>query len=803
MDLDPLGSALLLPSISTAAAASAEEENHDDLILPTIMSETSEDTSMLDSLFAFDQNYQSSRHMRMDSPSSAHHLWSGQFDCSSPPYSAETLHRALQQSFPANAHSPPATSNTPSSGASQTQCLKPEFDGDDMDLDNCNEDKVLFVGVVNIPEVNLTLCDYSATDSHVFGHVPSVVKDVAQTFRETPSSIQVHMVNIKSEPETAQQENVQRHNLEQQAMAHVQQKILSLQSTAQERFHDAQGRWKQLERVIQTGQSERPHVLQQTHEMIRILAQAVQPSRAAEDIVRSHLPCATSHLEAQALQQQSEDARRLSEKMVAIQQQVIRLGACLSARLARSTSYTHARQSSKRAQRQILQQDQAPRQPMKQLPPAWPPQQPLSQIPAAAQVNFEQVMTQTQQALGQQAPTQQALNQSQACSQQHAYAQQQALQARPSLQFTANPQRPRHQAMSPPIPQTTVSGQLFPVQARPNGHLHPSALGFAAHQDGSHSLRGGSSGDKKNSEFLRKVLNDDGTEDLQLSPSASRSERILGLPSRFQRNSNTGTAPTASQERTRVPTRLPNTTAPSAPRRIDPAVERMDEAALDSLVSNLGMDPDTVTREEKLELAQNDLDWWRSEQHSRIRAALHHNTQPSSPSAARSIGALNATPLSTINDYTEKIPSGLPHARVSEFRRQEQGEPRLQQHGRFDRKASHFDNLPRLSSRLPSGKVDGPTRDECGRWKHHSRSHDRDSRLDLRPGSSPFPYAQFAGRSNDAWQEERGRVQGHFHRSSAPPESLPDHSANFAEIVDEKTREVLAPGPGRCGIVCI
>lgn len=797
MDPDPLNSAVLRPLRSKASAASAQEKYYHNRITSTIKPEQSRNLISPDDVTAFNQSHRSLYERNMDATNTTPTLFSGQIEslASLLSHSNDPQSTALHRRTIVDAPAPRKSQPNSSSGAIKAKMFQTESE-DDTSVNGIVQPQTFTVGRVKVPEIELDPYDDLSRLSDPFGiggmfpfnsePGSSVVKNISQMIASA-SSFEVHMVDIPHGLEAEQQDAVQ-----QQSNTQTQQQILSLQSQAREISQSAMPQSAQLARALQTDPPQVNHLLRQVHELIRMMHQAVEQSRAAETIIQSQKLRATSELEVQALVRQAVDAQQFSHDMLANLRQTLQQGQQIIAMRAQST-LDHGRTSSMQST-EHARQDEGLMQPMTQSQPPAPPQQ-LVRLPViegllratpmppqAPMVEVNEAVRFVQQAMGQvqavtgqlqdvrhqalspgerpmrahheahvqnclqhEALSQRGQAQQQAYSQQrfqqHSYSQQQASFVAAGRQVFAqrqawqigyaptpapSPQQPRLQVMHP-HQQPGVFAQLCPVQARHNSYIHPfprpapvAHRRYANHHEPDYSLLGGFSRTLQEPTFQQDAVNNDNTEDPQNHGNVPGSQRTP--KPKFQSGSSVSTSAIATpiQQPRRANIRFPRSTAPVTAHSLDPVVKGLDGASLDRIVLRNGLNPEKLTREEKLEQAQMDFDRWR-EEFGRLRRRSQSSPEPNPNStAARAAGLLDER-----WDSIGRAPAALTLDR------------RLKQAG------ISFEQFRR-------------------RVQQHGVSHRRVSYLNPQPSSSRYP---------------------------------------FAEIVDRDTGEVLAPGPGRCGIV--
>lgn len=318
-------------------------------------------------------------------------------------------------------------------------------------------------------------------------------------------------------------------------------------------------------------------------------------------------------------------------------------------------------------------------------------------------------------------------------------------------QLIAHPHYPGQKATPGPTQRAVISGQLFATQLGHNVRFCPSTYSppvkkdVETHKETDTSLRGGSSGHNRALQFPRDVLNNNGPQDVQHSLNGTGSDSTLRSASQSQQTHSSSAIATIQQQRTLVSAPNSDSIVSSTPRRLDPIVEGLDEAALNEVLLKDGINPETKTLQEKKELAQNNLDRWREEQRRRLRAPSHPIAQSSQHSELRRRSAAQ-------NQYSPSNSTGLAAGTPNQIME------RLR-----------VINLARDKSRPSFPRVAAQNKlapQENGRQSlQHGRSH------------------HGAG--------------SHLASQTSFSYSL------FEEITDEVTGKILAPGPGRCGIVRI
>ncbi|KAJ4422613.1 hypothetical protein N0V82_002732 [Gnomoniopsis sp. IMI 355080] len=789
MDLDMLNSAFLLHTSSGAVEKPAEYRCDDYAALPT-KSEELEDLSMLDLPPGFGQNEQGHYESSLGTVKTAHAYWCGQFH--GPSFTHDFLNKveslALQQRIRSNAPSPPTSPNTPGVVASQAKGFQAESD-DAMDMEECVEAQAFFTGMVKISKVDLDCCDDPFTDSYPFGadgvfpfnllHCSPVRNYTSPIVDKAPSSIQVHMADISRTQQTRPQDIMQ-----QEPMAHMQQRVVNLQTLARNSASSA----LELSATSASLLQNRPFpVVNPTLVAARIderMGRALMDARAAEDVLRLRVPFAASQDEAHTMEQQAEDAQRLVQELVTLnhdllQQLMQQTGAIVTWPAPVSQSML-TMQHAAPAQPQMIRQDQISVQPMAQAQPmslagpinqiqqalaqthqslrqmhqaleeadqsvwaqqqAWAnfapqPQGLWHQGPRQPQAQAQQHLQKTQQQVYLE---QQAYAQQQTCPQQQTYPQQQAYprqqihpQQRAYSQQQAHPQQQAAQQQARPArhaPQPVGHPQQPHHQATPGptqraavfGQLLPVKLG---HEDHSHS--------STSFPTIKQEAESHQDNDSFLRGGSSRWNRALKYP-RDEVNGD------GSQDVQRSP----------------------NPAESDKMAGFL-------TLEEKQQVAQNDLDRWRNSQRRRLHASLPPSAQPSSSSVAhRQINARNEQMSS--NDMGLVAGTLLQKPVRTEW-------PRGRSNGLAPRRAKPKSSTPQ---------------------EEHMQSLQRSH-----PNTTPPPPSSSSSSVLSARLKRRREQLGQIQREeSSPPDSQATPPSPFAELIDEATREVLAPGPGRCGI---
>ncbi|KAJ4387854.1 hypothetical protein N0V93_008457 [Gnomoniopsis smithogilvyi] len=896
MGLAALDSDILLPISSTPPGNCAEADQSDELsALTTIKSKEVDDVIMLDIPSAFDHKDQGLYEGNMNAANPARDCRSDHFHGSSsshgPFNKMETL--ALQQRVESDAFSRPATPVILGTGADPVKGFHAESDVG-MDVDKRAQPQPFIVGMVSIPEVDLNFCDFPPTEPYLFG--PDGVStfnsirclpfrnDILPIVDKSPS-VRVFLADISRVEQTEQQDTVHR-----EQMAPTQQRVLSLQSQAQIDLQDAKDSSRALTRMLQEDQSQPADQLETSAQICEMITRAVRKAKAAEIYVRSGLQRATSSQEAQALERQAEDAKQLVQEMAALLQRNHQRHQQI---WTRATQQSPVPQQIPPVQPQMLQQNREPVQLMAQAH-STEQLQPIALAPPTAQVQdstkIHDAIRQVQQALAtadqtvwgyqqswaqigaqiaaqQHATVQQGQAQQEAYpqqhlyhSQQHGHAQQQVRQAQQAQEsghapqpFT-RPQHPQEQATSGLDQHPVVTGQLFAAQLRHDDRPRPSTRSprveqeVEALQETDSCLRGGCSGHD------RDAVSNDNSQDVQQSQDAAESDSPPMSARQFQRVVGNSAAASVHQ-RTLISAPSPPTTVPSTPRRLDPKVEGMDDANLDAVVLEKGMKSDTMTREEKMELAQDDLDMWREEQRRRLRATLHPSPPTTVPSTPRrldtKVEAMDDANLDAVvlekgmksDTMTREEKMELAQDDLDMWRTEQRRRLRATLHP--DAQSDPASVLQRqltLSNKPCSSKKVGlsawtqyekneqarlmKSRVESGRnesrypspvmhtrkgsapqavqkqSKQHGHSHCRTSQVSAQSDFSKLPAAGLLKGASRGPQEKHGRNQQHYrsyHGSHLGPEANSSRSP-FAEIVDETTKEVLAPGPGRCGI---
>lgn len=179
-----------------------------------------------------------------------------------------------------------------------------------------------FVGMVNVPEVDMGSSDDPSGDSSLFG--PNGVfpfnllqysptrNDISPVVDAGPSIVRVHTANV-SRPEKADQQDT----VHQQQMVRTQQRVLGLQMEAQMYSRQAMEMSVTLTKMLQEDQSQPDYLLQKAERIGRFIARAMEKAQAAENVILSQVQCATSQHEAQALEKQAADAKRLYQDTMA------------------------------------------------------------------------------------------------------------------------------------------------------------------------------------------------------------------------------------------------------------------------------------------------------------------------------------------------------------------------------------------------------------------------------------------------------------------------------------------------------
>lgn len=740
--------------------------------------------------------------------------WSGESDDpSSPPCSPRTAQSpALQQKIRSNAPSPsPIPSiHAAAAAASQVHSFKAEA-SDDMDMDMSFQPQAFVVGVVDVSEADISIssgCSNFPYLSNSHGRNLSN-SDLCSTFRgsmsqmaaETVPPFQRHTVNNLSLQVTGSWDTVQ-----QEPKARAQQKILSLQSEAQALLQMAMKFSKLSETRLEDDQSLLFDSVQLAASLAEKMTLAVNKARAAESIIWSLVSLTTSTHETQGLQQQAEDAQQLSQEMLENQRHIHRQRQHLGAMVPQSSSTpqrTLPAQIAAAVRPQVQRQNQIRLQPVARI-------QPISIDPG--QEAFMQVHSATKhgpQSLGQATQTRGPQQQSQAkyfsqrstpwhhsdSTDGQPHSQQRFLQTWYGSQPVVYPQQPRPEAMSSPPQRAAVSGKLLTAQVClsdcrcPYPGPHPARGQAEAHQGAAPFLRGGYSGDDGIPSPAARKVNENGSEDIQRftnvagSVHASRSERQASS------SVNSSTAVAAEHQRTLANAPSLQATPSSPSRRRDSIIERLSEAELNVVVLRNGMDAHTLTQEEKRELAQNDLNNWREQQRGRLRATSHPNALPSSSSVnARQNDDQNSDPGRAHKD------PGVGTMETSP------------EQTRINTPGTDFRNAH-------AGEVKRPTFAQEQQILAQARQQSINSRVQqlLRHQISRHN-TQLSSLRQTFVGSAGGNVPGHQEHTQTPQHDSPHimalrpHSrasashTNFAEIVDEVTREVLAPGPGRCGI---
>lgn len=620
------------------------------------------------------------------------------------------------------------------------------------------------------------LSDSNGVKSFNSERCPSIRDGMSQMAAETSASIQGHAVDYSSVQETGLRDTVQ-----QEPMVRAQQRILTHQSEAQALSQISM----RLCALLATRLEEDPSLLFDSLQLAASLAEkmtlAVKKARAAESIIWSLVPRTTSTHETQALQQQAEDAQQLTHEMMAKQRHIHRQRQYLGAVIPQSSSSpqcTLPAQSAPVYQPQVQRQNQTRVQYISQAHPV-PLEGPIGQV--------QEAFAHVRQATG------------------HT---QQALQARCVSRPVAYPQQPQLQATAGPAQRAAMPGQLFTAQLCVGDHCcpyldpHSRRKKPEAHQGPGPFLRGGSSGDIRTPKSTAREANDL-SEDVQPFSYTLNVVRTSGSDRQFSDSVNNSAVATTGQQRSLNNT--PSLQAGTTPRirRRDSIIDRLGEAQLNNVVLRNSMDPHTMTREQKRELAQNDLNNWREEQRGRLRATPNPNAQPSSSSVISRqnddqdheivVGHMNtaARTLETSLEQTritsagEKLRSSEANmaeqsalARERYKRTQAQIKAQLQQLAQLQQRGLLHQQIPRRNA-LPSSTYPsfvGPTPHPskvgpAGTYVLANQEH-------LRPSQHDSPHVVVSRPSS---------------RTSAS-------RTLFAEIVDEVTGEVLAPGPGRCGI---
>lgn len=812
MDLD-LSGCILFPISSDAPADGEGKAQSKDCTMPALQSLESEDLAMLDVLHVFGRNGQDIYERRSHSVTKACQWWSAESDDpSSPTCSPKTVQiLALQQRIRSNAPSPsPIPSILATAAASQVHSFQAEA-SDKMDIDTCFQPQNFFVGVADVSEVDLCLSSdcssfpylSSSNGANLYrsDHCSTFQGSMSQRAAETLSSDQRHTATNLSSQEPGSRDTVQ-----QRQMARAQQEILSLQSEAQAfsqmamRFHGLLGT------RLQDDQAMLFDSLKLAASLAEKMALAVNKARAAESIIWSLVSLTTSMHEAQALQQQAEDAQQLSQEMLGHQRHIHKQGQHLGAMVPPSSStpqHSLPAQPAAAVRPQVQMQDQTRVQPMAKVQPL-----PIDQ----GQETFIQVHRATEhrpQAIGQASRTKGPQQQSQAKhvarrnspwhhfhnTEEQAHSQQRFLQTLYGLRPVVYSGQPRPQAISSPTQRAVVSGQLFTAQKGVSDYYcpylrpHPSKGEPEAHREAIPFLRGGSSGDGEISRSAAREIDEDGSDDIQRSPNVAGSVHASRPEGQSSNSVNSSTVFAAVHQRTFANAPSLQTTTPSIRCRRDSIIERLRESELDVIVLRNGMDTQKMTQEEKRELAQNDLDNWREQQRGRLHATLHPTAQPSSSSVdARQTDTRGSDPGGIKTDPAAgRLERSLEQTRlVAAGTEAESGDA-----GAVKR-AIHAQEQHMLAQ-ARRRDVDA----QMQRLLHHP-----DSRH-ITQLSGPVPtFAVPAVGHGPGHQIYRQPPQHDSqHMMALRPHSRANASrTNFAEIVDEVTREVLAPGPGRCGI---
>lgn len=815
MDLDPLDSIFLLPSSSKAPADGAGKAHCDDLTTPTSQSLESEDLVMLDIFHAFDRNEQNLYEERSQPSRKAHQWWSGESDGpqSSPFPPAQSL--ALQQRIRSNAPSPSPTPSYFAAAKSQVQGFEAEAN-DDIDIDLNVQPQTFFVGVIDVSKVDLGVlsnrsmvyCLSGSNGVEPFNseRCPTIRGSMTQMAAETCPSAQGHAVDYSSVQETGLRDIVQ-----QEPMVRAQQKVLSHQSEAQALSQISMRLSALLARRLQEDRSLLFDSLQLAASLAKKMTLAVKKARAAESIIWSVVLRTTSTHETLALQQQAEDAQQLTQEMMANQRHVHRQQQYLGAMVPQFSS---SPQRTLPAQSAIYQ-PQAQRRNQTRV-------QHISQVQEAL-AHVYQATGHTQQALekavrttGAQQKAQEFVAHRQAQHQHRLYnaqdqshSQQQALQARCLSRPVAYPQQRQLQATVSTAQRAVRPGQLFTAQLCVNGHCCPYSDPRSrrttpeAHQGADPFLRGGSSGDKRTPKSTAREFNEDVSEDVQPFSYTLDVVRASGSVRQSSNSLYHSEVATMGQQRglTNTPSLQASTT--STIRRRDSIIDRLGESQLNNVVLRNGMDPHIMTREQKRELAQNDLNNWREEQRGRLRATPNPFAQPSSSSviSRQNDGQDHDIVGGHMNTAARTLVTSLEQTRIASA-----GE-KLRT---FDAEMAESTALVRGIYKRTQTQIQARLR-QLAQVQQRGLLHEQISRRNALPSSpypsivGPTPYPSKAGPARRYVLANQEHLRTSQHDSphivvSRPSSRVSASHILFAEIVDEVTRDVLAPGPGRCGI---
>lgn len=854
MDLHPLDS-IVLPLSSEAPADGAGKAQCEDLTTPTLQSLESEDLVMLDIFHVLDQNKQNLYEERSQPSREAHQWWSGESDGPpSSPYSpAQSL--ALQQRIRSNAPSPSPTPSNLAAAKSQVQGSKAEA-SDGMDADLNVQPQTYFVGMVNVSKIDLdVLRNRSMLSSLSISNgvkpfnsecCPNTRGSMSPMAAETSSSVQGHAVDYSGVQETGPRKTVQ-----QELMARAQQQILSQQSEAQALSQISM----RLSALLATRLQEDWSLLFDSFKLAASLAEkmtlAVEKARAAESIIWSLVPRTTSTHETLALQQQAEDAQQLIQEMMANQRHVHRQQQYLGAMVPQSSTSpqrTLPAQSAAVYRPQVQRQNQIRVQYISQAQPV-PLEGPIGQVQEAlahvyqATGHTQQACEKAVQTTGAQQEAQEIVAYRQAQPQHHLYnaqaqsrSQWQALQARYVSRPVAYPQQPQLQATASTPQRAVRPGQLFTAQLCVNDQCclysdtHSRRMTPQAHQGADPFLRGGSSGDKQIPKSTAREVNENFSEDVE--PSSYTLDVIRASVPGMQSSNSLNNSEVATTGQQRGPG-LINTSSLQASttstiRRRDSIIDRLGDSQLNNVVMRNGMDPHIMTREQKRELAQNDLNIWRQEQRGRLRATPNLTTQPSSSSVISrqndgqnhdSVGGPMNTAARTLEKSLEqtRITSAGEKLKNSDAEMAESTRLARERYMRAKSQQQSLDaemagqlGLARERDKRKQAQLQAQVQ-ALARLQQRGLFHQQISHRNALP-SSPHqsyvgrtPYTSKVGPAGGYVVANQERSQTLYHDSAhvvfSRPSSLASAShALFAEIVDEVTREVLAPGPGRCGI---
>lgn len=860
MDQNPLDSIILLPTSSNAAIDGAAKAHWDDLTTPTLQPLESKDQVMLDILHPFGHNQQNLFEEKSQFSRQAHPLWPGESDGppSSPRFPAQSL--ALQRRIRSNAPSPsPIPSNFAAATSQVHGCQAEVSHGIDIELDI--QPQTFSVGVGDDSEEYLGSLSKSSIVPYPPGsnglkpssweRWPTIPDRMSQMAAETLTSVQGHAVVHPSVQETGLRDTVQS-----KLMARAQQKILSHQSEAQALSQISMRLSALLSTSLQLNRSLLFQSLQLASSLDERMTLAVNKARAAESIIWSLVQRAKSTHEIQALQQQAEDAQQLTQEMMAYQRHIHQLLGHLGAMLPQSPSSPQSTlpAPSAAAYRPQLQRQNRTR--VQHISPAQPRAEarsvtldegPIGQVQDASE-HVHPATGYTQQPLEQAVQTTRAKQKAEEIlahrqartrhllynAHEQIHSQQESSQSRCISRPVAYPKQPQFQAAASPPKRAVRPGQLLTAELCVHDHFltyldpYSRKMLFEVHQGADASLRGGSSGDKRVPKSTAREINETVPEDVPPFPYLLDVVRAPGSDRQPSTSLNNDVVATSRQQRSLANITSLHASTTSTNRRRDSIIERLGEAQLNTVVLRNGMNPQTVTQEQKRELAQIDLNNWREEQRGRLRRAPNPIAQPSSSSVTSGQndgqyhdnieGHMNTatrtseTPLgpNRITSAEQKLSSS--DADVAESTvsaRERQMHPQLQQRS-LDAAIAEESALARERHERRQAQIHAQLR-ALARLRQGGLFHQQIPRRNDLPGFShpsyagPIPYPGNGGLAVGHVLANQELSRTSYHASPHIVFSRPSSRAStshrlFAEIVDEVTREVLAPGPGRCGI---